>query len=700
MSFDTIITVDWSGGNDRGASPKADAIWTCVARDSAAKQPQYHRNRQHAEEWLTDTVATEVAAGRSALVAFDLCFAYPAGFARALTGTDDPFAVWDWFAESVEDGAKSNNRFDLAGQINQQFGGIGPFWGNALARDIPHLPRKGTARTFRDLPEKRATDAAAKGAFSPWQLSGAGAVGGQVIMGLPTLARLRNRFGTDLCVWPFQKADAPITLVETYFSLMPNALAARMTEGAIKDAEQTALFAQTFANLTPDDWQALLDVPATEEGWVLGLGHEALLESRASQQLKPPPLRNDCFAMPQGAYWTPVDDALDHLRTHLKPVCGVTDVALDQAAGRILAAPVIAARSHPPAPNAAVDGYAFAGAKPAGPHQLPLVTGRAAAGQPYDGTVPEGHAVRILTGASLPAGADTVILQEDVTTDGRQVAFHGPLKQGANARKAGEDMQAGQTVLSARHRLTPADLAKVAATGVGRVTVYKPLRVGVLSTGDELVTAGDTATADQIFDANRPMLCATVAAWGYEVVDLGKAPDNQDALRPILDDASVQCDAILTSGGASAGDEDHISALLQGTGSFALWRMAIKPGRPLALGLWQGTPVFGLPGNPVAAQVCALVFARPALSVLAGGNWLNPQEFAVPAGFTKAKKDGRREYLRARITDGVVEVFASEGSGRVSGLSWATGLVVLPDHAVTVNKGDLVTFVPFASFGL
>lgn len=700
MTFDTVIMVDWSGGNDRGPIPKPDAIWTCVARGTNVAPPVYHRNRQVAEDWLIGTFDKEVAAGRRVLAGFDLCFAFPAGFAKALTGRADPFAVWDWFADRVIDDPKANNRFDLAGEINSMFPDTGPFWGNALARDIPHLPRKGNDRTFRALPEKRAADVAAKGAFSPWQLSGAGAVGGQVIMGLPTLARLRQHFGADLSVWPFEKHDTPVTLAETYFSLLPQALAAAGQKGGIKDAHQVALFARTFARLAPAEMARVMDVPDSEEGWVLGLGHVPLLEQVAQAPLRPPPLTNDCFAMPQGAVWTPVQDALEHLRKHLTPVTGHETVGLHDAAGRILATSVTAGRSHPPHPNAAVDGYGFAGARDAGPQTLPLITGRAAAGEPYTGTVPQGYALRVLTGASLPDGIDTVVLQEDVTTDGTSIAFHGPLKQGANARKAGEDMKAGTEILPASRRLTSADLATIAATGIGTVTVRKRLRVGILSTGDELVQAGDPASPHQIYDANRPMLCAVAAAWGYDVVDLGHARDDRAALRAILDDAVRRCDAILTSGGASSGDEDHVSALLKDTGSFALWRMAIKPGRPLALGLWQGVPVFGLPGNPVAAQVCALIFARPALSVLAGAGWVEPEAFEVPAAFTKSKKGGRREYLRARITDGRAEVFASEGSGRVSGLSWATGLVVLPDHAMTIADDDPVTYLPFSGFGL
>jgi molybdopterin molybdotransferase len=205
----------------------------------------------------------------------------------------------------------------------------------------------------------------------------------------------------------------------------------------------------------------------------------------------------------------------------------------------------------------------------------------------------------------------------------------------------------------------------------------------------------------KIYDANRPMLCAAIERWGYNIVDLGIAPDDRDTIKATLDQAAKDCDVILTSGGASAGDEDHISALLADTGSLALWRIAIKPGRPLALGIWNKTPVFGLPGNPVAAAVCAMIFARPALSALAGSGWTEPICYKLPAAFTKTKKAGRQEYLRARLTpQGNVEIFGSEGSGRVSGLSWATGLVALPDEAMSIEPGTPVTYMPFTEMGL
>jgi molybdopterin molybdotransferase len=441
----------------------------------------------------------------------------------------------------------------------------------------------------------------------------------------------------------------------------------------------------------------VLDVPRNPEGWILGLGHEKEFMQAANAMYAPPPLKNDCFAMPQGAHWTPVTEALEHLRTHLSIATETETCALSDAADRYAAQDISAARTHPPAPNAAVDGYGFAGPAVLGLNRFTLVQGRSAAGAPFEGKVREGQAIRILTGANLPNGVDTVVLQEDVRVSRSELSFHGPLKQGANARAAGEDMLLGQVILPRGRRITAGDIGMVAAAGVGALPVYKRLRVGVLSTGDELIAAGEPADDGQIYDANGPMLSALINGWGFDLIDLGRAPDDRPKLRQMLDDGAARCDAILTSGGASAGAEDHMSALLQDTGSFALWRIAMKPGRPLALGLWDGTPVFGLPGNPVAAMVCALIFARPALRQMAGGAWAEPETYMVPAAFNKSKKAGRREYLRARMSNGQIDIFASEGSGRVSGLHWATGLVELGEDAQEITHGHLVRYIPFSS---
>ena len=417
-------------------------------------------------------------------------------------------------------------------------------------------------------------------------------------------------------------------------------------------------------------------------------------------KLTAPKLANDCFALPAGVDWTPVDTALSMLRERLKTVVPEQSCVVSEACSLILARDVVAMRAHPPDANSAVDGYGFANAalQGDGPYELPLVHGRAAAGVPFSGSVPQGSALRILTGAALPVGIDTVVLEEDVNSDGLAIAFNGSIKAGSNARKGGEDVQRGETILHAGRRLTPADTALLSAVGVAQVQVFRTLKVGVLSTGDELVEAGEIAETSQIYDANRPMLLAQLRRWGFEAIDLGKAPDARVVLSDMLDEAAQSCDAILTSGGASAGDEDHMSALLQETGSLATWRIALKPGRPLALGMWGGVPVFGLPGNPVAALVCTLVFARPALNALGGAGWTEPQGFMVPAAFEKRKKAGRREFLRARLREGRVETFAAEGSGRISGLSWAEGLVELPDGNVEITQDTLVRYIPYDLF--
>ncbi|WP_209598764.1 gephyrin-like molybdotransferase Glp [Ruegeria sp. HKCCSP351] len=680
--------VDWSGGNDTGPTPRKDAIWACIVREGQAQEPEYLRNRALAEAWLDALIRTELKAGRRLFLGFDFPFGYPKGFARAMTGTDDPLTLWDWFEQHVEDGSKTNNRFDLAGRINRKFGGRGPFWMNGLGRDIDGLPRTKTGYS-NPFSDRRAVEALAKGSFTCWQMAGAGAVGGQVMMGLPVLSRLRHRFAGQVAVWPFEPLDRPVAFVEIWPSLTLGA----PPDGRIKDAWQVEQVALTLSRLTEQELNAQLDVSAAEEGWILGV-------TQNKPNIAPPPLRNDCFALPAGVEWTPVDDALACLRDRLHPITSVEVVALNKASGRILAEDVIAQHSNPPQPNTAVDGFGFAGPVSDGPQVLPLVDGRAAAGIPFDGDVPEGQAVRVLTGAALPDGVDTVILEEDVTVKDGHIAFHGPLKQGANTRQAGEDVAAGDLALPTGRRLTPADLALLTALGIAEVKVRKPLRVAVVSTGDELVDAGECAGPGQIFDANRPMLLSLVERLGFVPVDMGRVSDDRDALRERLDQAAEQADVILTSGGASAGDEDHVSALLRQAGAMQHWRIALKPGRPLALGLWSGTPVFGLPGNPVAALVCTLIFARPALGLMSGEGWIEPQGFEVPAAFEKRKKPGRREYLRARIREGRVEVFKSEGSGRISGLSWAEGLVEIEDGARHIQPGDMVRFIPYGSFGL
>ncbi|MEP0960615.1 MAG: gephyrin-like molybdotransferase Glp [Roseobacter sp.] len=682
--------VDWSGGNDTGPTPRQDAIWACIARDGRTQEPVYLRNRLVAEEWIVGSIEIERQAGRRVLLGFDFQFGYPAGFAEKITGSVSPFALWEWLEAEIEDAPRQNNRFIIAAQINLKWGaGKGPFWGNLLARDIEGLARNKNDyhNPFR---ERRAVEVQAQGTFTCWQLGGAGAVGSQTLMGLPVLSRLRRRFNAH--VWPFEQLDSDVAFVEIWPSLMVKST----PEGHVRDAWQVTEVARTVSALSPDEMAEILEVDASEEGWIFGLGHEDMLH-RAAQL--PPRLNNSCFALPPGVDWAPVTDALKNLRDRLPSMTDIIELPVLQAAGHVTAEDILAQRSNPPLPNTAVDGYGFEGGRGEGVHSLPLAQHRAAAGD-APRVLSKDHAVRVLTGAALPHGVDTVVLQEDVTLNAGAIAFRGPLKQGANTRQAGEDIITGQVAVARGQKIYAPELALLSATGVRKVMVHRPLRVAVVSTGAELVEIGSVAQDGQIFDANRPMLLDMLRRFGHETVDVGIVPDDRPALAAALNRASDQADVILTSGGASAGDEDHVSALLSETGSMSLWRIAVKPGRPLALGVWRGKPVFGLPGNPVAAMVCTLIFARPAMAQLSGENWSEPQGFMVPAAFAKSKKPGRSEFLRARMHQGQVEIFASEGSGRISGLSWADGLVELPHEATTVTPGVPVRYIPFSSFGL
>ena len=703
--FDTVICVDWSAAAKPKARPAPDSIWAGVAREGAI-ETEHLGSRANAEAWLAALIEAERARGRRVLAGFDFALGYPEGFARAVTGSDDPLALWGWLEARVADGAPRPNHLHVAAGMNALFEGVGPFWGNGTREEIDGLPRKGTERTLARFAEKRRTEGGTRGSQPVWKLSGNGSVGSQSLTGIPVLERLRRRLRA--AVWPFEPAR-DVTIAEIFPTLVDGpvrALCAR--NGAIRDEVQVALTAGALLDWLRAEPDALGDRPGGEEGWILGSGRSDILSEMAgaaAARWRPkaaepmpvaPRLSNDCFALPQGTEWTPVDDALGKLRG-LTPVTHPRAVPLEEALGRVLARDARAARANPPAANAAVDGWGFAH-DGGSAWTLPVAEGRAAAGEPFPGRVPGGHAVRILTGALVPDGVDTVALQEDAAVGAGHVSIAGPLRPGSNTRREGEDFGAGDLLLPEGRRLAPQDLATLAAAGLASVAVRERLRVGVLSTGDELAAPGSTADPARTYDANRPMLLGLLRRWGHEAVDLGHAPDDRGALRAVLDRAG--CHALLTSGGASGGDEDHVGALLEAEGRLETWRIAVKPGRPLALGLWKGAPLFGLPGNPVAAFVCALIFARPALERLSGAHWPEPLAIEAPAAFAKRKKDGRREFPRARLREGRVELYASEGSGRVSGLSWADGLVDLPHGAAEIREGDPVRFLPFAGFGL
>jgi molybdopterin molybdotransferase len=411
-------------------------------------------------------------------------------------------------------------------------------------------------------------------------------------------------------------------------------------------------------------------------------------------------LSDDCFA--HGGRLMRVDEARRLLAEILTPVTASEPVALHQALGRILAEDIVSPVDIPPAPNSAVDGYAVfhADLDPEKDTRLPVI-GRVTAGQRDLPAARPGTAIRIFTGARLPAGPDTVMMQEDCTLEADTVVIKPGIKKGANARKAGEDVAKGSTVLRPGQRLRPQDVGQAAAVGRREVMVSTRLKVGLFSTGDELREPGTPLEAGAIYDSNRYTIHALLTGLGCAVDDLGILPDRLDVVQQALDSAKDRHDLLVTSGGVSVGEEDHVKAAVEALGKLHLWRLAVKPGRPIALGQVGRVPFIGLPGNPVAVVVTFLTVVRPLILRLMGGKDTPPHTFRVRAGFDHRKKKDRREWLRARLvgdTSGglTAEKFPHEGAGILSSLVAADGLIELPEDLTRLEAGAMVDFLPFS----
>jgi molybdopterin molybdotransferase len=394
-----------------------------------------------------------------------------------------------------------------------------------------------------------------------------------------------------------------------------------------------------------------------------------------------------------------VDEARAAIAAVLVPVNGTETLPLVQAVGRVLAADVVSPIDVPAHDNSAMDGYAFAGAQLRADAPLLLQSiATVFAGAPYAGTVGAGHCVRIMTGAVMPAGLDTVVPLELCKADGEQVRIEpGVIKPGENRRKRGEDLAAGKPALRAGRVLRPADLGLVASLGFEQVTVVRRLRVALFSTGDEVIAPGQPLPPGGIYDSNRFALAAALQRLGMEVIDLGLVRDDRAALQATLDRAVAEADVVLTSGGVSAGDADYTRDVLAQMGEVAFWKVAMRPGRPFAFGPLNGPGgrrswLFGLPGNPVAALVTFYAFAREALLQLAGAT---PEPMPVLQARSVAairKRPGRTEFQRgivARGADGVWEarLTGSQGAGVLRSMSEANALVVLRHDQGSVEAG-------------
>ena len=415
-------------------------------------------------------------------------------------------------------------------------------------------------------------------------------------------------------------------------------------------------------------------------------------------------LSDDCFAF--GGDLMRTDEALALLARTLTCVTEAEPVPLSAGAGRVLAEDVVSPHDVPPHDNAAVDGYAifFDDLDPNGETVLPVV-GRATAGHPQDGPAQRGAAVRVFTGALMPEGPDTVMMQEDcrIERDGgdERVILLPGIKRGANWRRRSEDVTAGSTVLARGLRLRPQDIGQAAAVGRREILVSRPLRVALFSTGDELRQPGEALPDGCIYDSNRYSLMALLSGFGCRVDDLGIVPDRADALRDALAGAEPGHDLIVTSGGVSVGEEDHVKAVVEALGRLHFWRLAIRPGRPLALGQIGHVPFVGLPGNPVAVMITAMIILRPMIVRLMGGTGLTPHRFRVVADFAYDKKKNRREWLRARLVDdgeaGWRAIkFPRDGAGILTSMVETDGLIELPEDLTRLEPGTMVDFLPFS----
>jgi molybdopterin molybdotransferase len=414
---------------------------------------------------------------------------------------------------------------------------------------------------------------------------------------------------------------------------------------------------------------------------------------------------NDCFAFP--ARRLRHEEAIARLQALVSPLAERESVSIFEASGRVCAETVTAPRPIPAHTNAAVDGYAFAFANyDAKDGALLPVLGRAAAGVPTPQALAGDGAVRIFTGAVLPKGFDTVAMQEDCRVEeGGAVFIPGGLKQGANRRLAGEDMAEGAAFAEPGQRLRPQDAAALAAGGISAVACFRPPRIRVFSTGDEVLAPGAPFAEGKVYDANGPMLSGLFKPLTPSLTFGGILPDTRAAVHDALAAAARENDLIIVSGGASLGEEDHVIAALREGQSLNLWQLAIKPGRPMGAGKIGSCLCFALPGNPVAVMVCAALYVWPAARRLAGEPWIEPPRLPMPAGFEiKSRKLGRREFFRgwlAREGETMVAMkYERDGSGLISSLRAASGLIEIPEDAERIRKGDAVSFVPFSAFAI
>jgi molybdopterin molybdotransferase len=395
----------------------------------------------------------------------------------------------------------------------------------------------------------------------------------------------------------------------------------------------------------------------------------------------------------------PIEHALEILLNSAQTITETEMVPVVQALGRVLAADQLSTVDVPPADNSAMDGFAFNSLDSAVDQQTTLPIGqRIPAGVAPEALKP-GTAARIFTGAEVPTGADTVVMQENCEWTDNKVTVLVVPKAGDNIRPQGQDIQSGSVIMFRGHRIKPQDMGLLASVGVSEIPVYRKLKIAILSTGDELVEPGTELQPGQIYNSNRYTLAGQMKALGFDYIDLGIVPDNINATEQALRNAAEEADCIVTSGGVSVGEEDHVKACVEKLGSLDLWKLAIKPGKPLAFGNVLGIPFLGLPGNPAAVFVTCAIIARPFLLKCQGANELLPTPVQVTADFDRPKPAKRQEYLRAKLVlneHGIAhaELAGNQSSGVLSTASIGNGFAIHP-LGETIQKGKPVQFLFF-----
>lgn len=406
-------------------------------------------------------------------------------------------------------------------------------------------------------------------------------------------------------------------------------------------------------------------------------------------------------ADPQDQLSLSVEEARAQIYDLLTPVSSWQKLALREALGHVLHTPVISPLQVPPHNNSAMDGYAIHSSDIEADSFTLRQVGIAYAGQPFLGTVSKGECVRIMTGAMMPPECDTVIMQEHVAVDADDITVYGEQIAGQNVRHAGEDIQQGDNVLPAGHRISPADMGLIASLGIGEVRVNRRLRVAFFSTGDELRSIGEQLEPGQIYDSNRYTLYGMLKRLDVEVLDMGVVPDEKAALKQALAQAAAEADVVITSGGVSVGDADYVKEMLAELGQVNFWKIAMKPGRPLAFGKIGDALFFGLPGNPVSVMVTFYQFVQPALKKMAGENEHPLPLMHVPTESTIRKRPGRFEFQRGILFEdeqGQLKVHTTgqQGSGILRSMSVANCFILLDEDCDGIEPGTIVTVQPFA----